>query len=309
MLALFADTAQTLGAELADNGVQVGFIGERARFPAVLRAAMSSLEKMTAAGNRLRVTVAVSYSGRWDILQAAQKIAAANGDFSEDNFSRYLSTNDLPPIDLLIRTGGERRISNLCCGKPPIPNCSFRQLCGRILAQMILPPPLPIMPRANGVSAHSKKRVSRAPRRGVALVGGGIGNPVEPATPIVASANFCGDNIGVVGMGAHVWICTTHGGGLCRAVGGVHALWTMVVGRQLKCHRCPIWRGMFFLDELCTGANVEQLGVAANRILCARHVVAVCCLVFGGNFICACGSIVGGFAVVVDGGFGGIFCR
>ena len=112
LLALFADTAQTLGAELADNGVQVGFIGERARFPAVLRAAMSSLEKMTAAGNRLRVTVAVSYSGRWDILQAAQKIAAANGDFSEDNFSRYLSTNDLPPIDLLIRTGGERRISN-----------------------------------------------------------------------------------------------------------------------------------------------------------------------------------------------------
>lgn len=112
LLALFSETAQTLGGELADNGVRVSFIGQRERFPRALRAAMSSLENMTAGGRRLRVAVAVSYSGRWDVSQAAQKIAANGGDFGEENFARHLATGDLPPVDLLVRTGGERRLSN-----------------------------------------------------------------------------------------------------------------------------------------------------------------------------------------------------
>lgn len=112
LLSLFAETAQSLGAELRENGVRVSFIGQRGLFPPPLRAAMASLEKITAAGKRLHVTVAVSYSGRWDVAQAAAKIAANGGDFSEENFDRHLSTADLPPVDLLVRTGGERRISN-----------------------------------------------------------------------------------------------------------------------------------------------------------------------------------------------------
>ena len=112
LLSLFAETAKTLGEELAENGARTVFIGERGRFPIPLRQAMSSLEKTTANGKRLQVTVAVSYSGRWDVAQAAAKIAANGGDFSEDNFSRHLATGELPPVDLLIRTGGEQRISN-----------------------------------------------------------------------------------------------------------------------------------------------------------------------------------------------------
>ena len=112
LLALFGETAQTFGKELTENDIRVSFIGQRERFPAALRAAMSSLEKMTADGRRLHATVAISYSGRWDIAQAAEKIAAGNGDFGEENFSRHLATGDLPPVDLLIRTGGEQRLSN-----------------------------------------------------------------------------------------------------------------------------------------------------------------------------------------------------
>ncbi|MBE8158374.1 MAG: di-trans,poly-cis-decaprenylcistransferase [Betaproteobacteria bacterium] len=112
LLSLFAETAQTLKKELADADVRVVFIGQRGRFPAALRAAMDSLERHTANGRRLRVNVAASYSGRWDVAQAAQQIAANGGDFSEENFTKHLSTGDLPEVDLLIRTGGEQRISN-----------------------------------------------------------------------------------------------------------------------------------------------------------------------------------------------------
>ncbi|MGU9951528.1 MAG: polyprenyl diphosphate synthase [Gammaproteobacteria bacterium WSBS_2016_MAG_OTU1] len=112
LLFLFAEAAKSLGTELAENGVQVRFIGQRERFSSLLQTAMSAMEKMTEKGKRLQVNVAVSYSGRWDITQAAARIAETNGDFSAENFAQHLSTGALPEVDLLIRTGGEKRISN-----------------------------------------------------------------------------------------------------------------------------------------------------------------------------------------------------
>lgn len=112
LLALFGEAGRNLGGELAENGVRICFVGDRERFPPRLQEAMDSLEESTAQGSRLRLTVAASYSGRWDIVQAARKIAQNGGDFSEGNFERHLSTESLPPVDLLIRTGGEHRISN-----------------------------------------------------------------------------------------------------------------------------------------------------------------------------------------------------
>lgn len=112
LLSLFAETARDIGGELVTNGVRVSFIGERERFPQTLRAAMSSLEKMTENGHRLRTTVAVSYSGKWDVSQAAARAAANREELNENNIAKYLSTHDLPPVDLLIRTGGEHRLSN-----------------------------------------------------------------------------------------------------------------------------------------------------------------------------------------------------
>jgi undecaprenyl diphosphate synthase len=74
---------------------------------------------MTAANPGLRLQVAVSYGGRWDIVQAARKLAAAVAsgairadDIGEERFARELSLGDVPDPDLFIRTGGDHRISN-----------------------------------------------------------------------------------------------------------------------------------------------------------------------------------------------------
>lgn len=112
LLSLFAETARGLEKELVGAGVRVVFIGQRGRFPAALRAAMDALEAKTKNGARLQVNVAANYSGRWDVAQAAEQIAANGGDFSEENFAKHLSTGEMPPVDLLVRTGGEQRISN-----------------------------------------------------------------------------------------------------------------------------------------------------------------------------------------------------
>lgn len=74
---------------------------------------------MTAANTGLKLQVAVSYGGRWDVVEAAKRLAAAAasgairaGDIDEDMFSRELQLHDLPDPDLFIRTGGDHRVSN-----------------------------------------------------------------------------------------------------------------------------------------------------------------------------------------------------
>lgn len=120
LLSLFSEVILNHGAEFAENRVRLRFIGDKARFGLPIRQGMAQLEKLTnRPDSRLEVTLAVSYSGRWDIVQAAKQAAnqaakamAEGGELTEDNFATYLSTAELPPPDLLIRTGGERRISN-----------------------------------------------------------------------------------------------------------------------------------------------------------------------------------------------------
>ena len=71
-------------------------------------------EALTAANDRLILTVAANYGGRWDILQAANRCRAGHpGEpITEELLSRYLSLGECPEPDLFIRTGGEERISN-----------------------------------------------------------------------------------------------------------------------------------------------------------------------------------------------------
>lgn len=91
-------------ARCVENGVRVEVIGRRDRLDPALRRAIESAERATAAGARLRLRMAVDYSARDAILAAAHGLS----EFSREAFERAIG----PPVDLVIRTGGERRLSD-----------------------------------------------------------------------------------------------------------------------------------------------------------------------------------------------------
>ena len=105
--------------ELNAKNVRLRFVGDRSRFPGDLQGLMDRAEDSTRANDRLHLTIAVNFGGRWDIAQAARAMARAvrageldPEEVTEHRFAGFLSLNGLPPPDLCIRTGGERRISN-----------------------------------------------------------------------------------------------------------------------------------------------------------------------------------------------------
>ena len=100
-----------------DNNVRFRVLGNRARLSDGLNAAIDKLEGDTAGNSGTTLILMLSYSGKWDILQAMKKAAAALSpeDFqalSQEDFDRYLVTAGIPDPDLLIRTSGELRLSN-----------------------------------------------------------------------------------------------------------------------------------------------------------------------------------------------------
>lgn len=104
---------------LHENGVRLSVIGERSRLAPDIIKMIEHAEARTAANTRLRLTVALSYGGRQDIVNAARALAqqVKSGslqpeEIDEDLFSAHLSTADMPDPDLVIRTSGEMRISN-----------------------------------------------------------------------------------------------------------------------------------------------------------------------------------------------------
>ena len=119
LLSLMRNVLEDDIEELNRKGARLRFIGDRSRFPADLQALMRDAECRTAANNRLHLAMATNFGGRWDILQAARRLAQAAraGEVDldavdENTFAGFLSIGDLPPPDLCIRTGGDRRISN-----------------------------------------------------------------------------------------------------------------------------------------------------------------------------------------------------
>jgi undecaprenyl diphosphate synthase len=119
LMGLFMDALDREIADLHKNKVRVRFIGDRLALSVRLQARIAAAEEMTAANPGLKLQVAVSYGGRWDVVNAAQQLArrCAQGalrpeDITEDQFSDALALSGVPDPDLLIRTGGEMRISN-----------------------------------------------------------------------------------------------------------------------------------------------------------------------------------------------------
>lgn len=119
LMALFRRYIQKEAQALHQAGVRVRFIGDRSRLETGLVKLMDHLEDLTAANERLHLTVAINYGGRDELARATQCMAQAvargdiaPGDVTMDSISGYLDTRDLPDPDLVIRTSGESRISN-----------------------------------------------------------------------------------------------------------------------------------------------------------------------------------------------------
>ncbi len=108
--------------KLQENGVRLLVLGHLSRLSDSLNAAIDECVRKTAGNSTLTLIVFLSYSGKWDILQAALKLAAEMSEHPErkealmemgpDGFDRYLVTAGIPDPDLIIRTSGEQRLSN-----------------------------------------------------------------------------------------------------------------------------------------------------------------------------------------------------
>ncbi len=102
--------------KLHSNQVRLKLIGDIAAFGDAIAALVQKAEARTAGNQRLTLTLAVNYGGRWDLIQAMNRLTAAHperaGAYSEADLAPYLSSSYAPEPDLFIRTGGEQRISN-----------------------------------------------------------------------------------------------------------------------------------------------------------------------------------------------------
>ncbi len=119
LMDLFMVALQREVKRLKKNNVRLRVIGDRSAFSEKLQQRIATAEADTAEGSGLVLQIAANYGGRWDITQAARRLAAKvkagqlePEAIDESLISSELSFNDLPDPDLFIRTGGEQRISN-----------------------------------------------------------------------------------------------------------------------------------------------------------------------------------------------------
>ncbi len=98
--------------QLKAEGVRIHFVGDRSKLPSKVKAGLVQAEAATAANTRLVFNVCFNYGGRWDIAQAAARLAAEGKPINETTLSGALALAHVPDPDLVIRTGGEQRISN-----------------------------------------------------------------------------------------------------------------------------------------------------------------------------------------------------
>ncbi len=120
LMALLAQAIEQYTPEFMANGIRVRAIGDLKRLPLATQEAIDRTEKTTAKNSKITLIVCLSYSSRWEVNEAMRTLAqkVASGEINpkdlpeEEAIAPYLSTYGIPDPDLLIRTGGELRISN-----------------------------------------------------------------------------------------------------------------------------------------------------------------------------------------------------
>lgn len=119
LMALFVETIAKEVPDLHNNNIKLAFIGNLEMLPSEAKLALANATEQTANNTGLTLIIALSYSGRWELIEATKKIAqkVSNGQLRMDEitgavFSDNLASKGLPDPELMIRTSGEYRISN-----------------------------------------------------------------------------------------------------------------------------------------------------------------------------------------------------
>ncbi len=119
LMELLRDYVVEERAEIMDNGIRLTTIGDVERLPGYVLEPLEALRAESASNGGMNLCLALSYGARESIVEAARRIAAGvaagaltPGDVTAERFAAALSTRELPPLDLLIRTSGEQRLSN-----------------------------------------------------------------------------------------------------------------------------------------------------------------------------------------------------
>lgn len=116
LMQLFVKALEQEVDRLQQNGVRLRVVGDLSKFDPVLQSLITRAESSTAGNERLHLTIAANYGGRWDIVQACNRLlverGAGHAPISEAELAAELSMSFAPEPDLFIRTGGEERVSN-----------------------------------------------------------------------------------------------------------------------------------------------------------------------------------------------------
>lgn len=119
LMKLLEQTVHDQLPRMLRHQISLRFIGDRSALTPHLRTIMQDAEAQTAHFTKMSLVIAISYGGQWDIVNACRQVAQqveqgklTADAISQDTFAQYLSLSDLPAVDMLIRTGGDYRISN-----------------------------------------------------------------------------------------------------------------------------------------------------------------------------------------------------
>lgn len=119
LMSLFVEVLKREIQSLDENGIRVRFIGAREKLSLRLQGMLADAERQTSSNDRMDLVLAVAYGGRWDIVESVRRVVADvqagklnPADINEQHLAANLALAGMVPPDLLIRTGGEQRISN-----------------------------------------------------------------------------------------------------------------------------------------------------------------------------------------------------
>lgn len=136
LMEIFSSALKNNIAKIMKNNVRLVMIGDRSRLSELTLRNMEEAEEQTKNNSGLTLVLAISYSSRWEIVEAVKQIAekVKNGDLDKEEvddklFSEYLTTKEIPDPDLLIRTSGELRISNFLMWQLSYSELYFTDIC------------------------------------------------------------------------------------------------------------------------------------------------------------------------------------